>query len=116
MLAILFGSPLTTHFLHTLLLALHMALLTTPQLFYVHGLEAPRWLCVASLQLPLDEVYGMSLGACFGAWFGAVPIPLDWDREWQRWPVTIVVGLYLGAVVGKLAGGWLLKGVKIKMS
>lgn len=41
---------------------------------------------------------------------GAVPIPLDWDREWQRWPVTVVVGMYLGAVAGQLLGalveGW----------
>jgi phosphatidylinositol glycan class F len=45
-----------------------------------------------------------------GGWLGAVPIPLDWDREWQRWPVTVVVGMYLGAVAGQLLGalveGW----------
>ena len=69
-----------------------------------------------SLQLPVDELLGMSLGACTGAWIGAIPIPLDWDREWQKWPVTIVVGLYVGAVVGKLLGGYLFKGWRIKLS
>lgn len=58
----------------------------------------------------------MGLGACVGAWIGAIPIPLDWDRDWQRWPVTVVVGMYFGAVVGKLAGGYLFKGSRIKMS
>lgn len=58
----------------------------------------------------------MSLGACVGAWLGAIPIPLDWDREWQKWPVTIVAGLYIGAVVGKLAGGFLCKGMKMKLN
>ena len=29
----------------------------------------------------------------------------DWDREWQRWPITIVVGAYVGYAVGKTAGG-----------
>ncbi|KAK3621920.1 Glycosylphosphatidylinositol (GPI) anchor assembly protein [Elasticomyces elasticus] len=113
---ILFGAPLTTHHLHTLLFALHLALLTTPHLYYVHGLDAPTWLRLASLQQPIDESYGMSLGACVGAWVGAIPIPLDWDREWQKWPVTVVVGMYAGAVVGKLAGGYLFKGWKIKLA
>jgi phosphatidylinositol glycan class F len=35
------------------------------------------------------------------------------DREWQKWPVTIVTGAYIGFTVGKLAGGLLLKGRKI---
>ncbi|RMY75969.1 hypothetical protein D0863_02257 [Hortaea werneckii] len=115
LLAILFGAPLTSHLLHTLFLALHLALLTTPQLYYAHGLEAPKWMHLVSLQLPVDEVLGMSLGACVGAWAGAIPIPLDWDREWQKWPVTVVVGMYGGAVLGKLLGGWVFKGRKIKM-
>jgi phosphatidylinositol glycan class F len=113
---ILFGAPLTTHQPHTILLALHLALLTTPQLYYAHGLEAKTWFKIVSLQLPVDELLGMSLGACAGAWVGAIPIPLDWDREWQKWPVTIVAGLYGGAVAGKLAGGYVFKGWKIKLS
>lgn len=47
---------------------------------------------------------------------GAIPIPLDWDREWQKWPVTIVVGMYGVAVLGKVVGGWVFKGGKIKLS
>ena len=113
---ILFGAPLTTHLPHTFLLALHLALLTTPQLYYAHGLDAQAWLKIASLQLPIDELFGMSLGACIGSWIGAIPIPLDWDRDWQRWPVTIVTGMYIGAVVGKLAGGYLFKGATIKIT
>jgi GPI ethanolamine phosphate transferase 2/3 subunit F len=113
---ILFGAPLTTHHPHTLLLASHLSLLTTPPLFYVHGLDAPTWLEICSLQHPVDEVYGLGLGACLGSWVGAIPIPLDWDREWQKWPVTVVVGMYIGAVTGKLAGGYVFKGWKIKLS
>lgn len=58
----------------------------------------------------------MTLGACAGAWVGAVPIPLDWDREWQKWPVTVLVGCYGGAVVGKVVGGWVFKGARVKMA
>lgn len=46
--------------------------------------------------------------------------PYEWtgltgnrDREWQKWPVTIVTGAYIGYAVGKLLGGTLLKGKKI---
>ncbi|KXT10428.1 hypothetical protein AC579_7885 [Pseudocercospora musae] len=113
---ILFGAPLVSHLPHTALLALHLALLTTPQLFYVHGLDASTWLRLVSLQQPMDQIYGLSLGACVGAWLGAIPIPLDWDREWQKWPVTIICGMYIGAVVGKIVGGDLLKGVRMKMN
>lgn len=114
--AILFGAPLVSHHAQTLLLALHLALLTTPPLFYVHGLDQTTWLRLASLQQPVDEVYGQALGALAGAWVGAIPIPLDWDREWQKWPVTIICGMYMGAVVGKLAGGYLFKGAKMKIN
>lgn len=36
------------------------------------------------------------------------------DREWQKWPITIVTGAYLGYVVGKLGGEYLLRGKRIK--
>ncbi|KAM0720121.1 hypothetical protein Q7P37_004257 [Cladosporium fusiforme] len=115
-LVLFFGAPLVTHQAHTILVSLHLGLLVSPQLFYVYGLDVRVWMQAASLQLPLDEVYGMSLGAIVGAWLGAIPIPLDWDREWQKWPVTIVVGLYTGAVVGKLLGAYVVKGLRIKIN
>ncbi|QIW95906.1 hypothetical protein AMS68_001424 [Peltaster fructicola] len=113
---IMFGGPLVSNTIETLLLALHFALLTSPQLFFAHGLDKHTWLRIASLQLPIDEAYGMSLGACLGAWIGAIPIPLDWDRDWQRWPVTIVAGVYIGAIAGKLIGGYVLKGLKMRIT
>ena len=38
------------------------------------------------------------------------------DREWQKWPVTIITGLYIGAVVGKLLGAYVVKGVRVKIA
>lgn len=58
----------------------------------------------------------MSLGGLVGGWLGAIPIPLDWDREWQKWPVTVVVGVYAGAMLGKVLGGLVVKGKRIKIS
>ncbi|KAL6709155.1 Glycosylphosphatidylinositol (GPI) anchor assembly protein [Coniothyrium glycines] len=110
---VLFGAPVTTHQYHTLLCGAHIALLSTLPLIYVHGVNGETWRQVVALHLPVDEVYGGLIGTVLGAWLGAVPIPLDWDREWQKWPVTIITGAYIGYAVGKLLGGTLLKGRKI---
>lgn len=34
-------------------------------------------------------------------------------RGWQKWPVTIVTGAYLGYALGKILGGTVFKGKKI---
>ncbi|GAB7350348.1 hypothetical protein MBLNU459_g0978t2 [Dothideomycetes sp. NU459] len=112
---ILFGAPLTTHQIHTVLCGLHISLLAALPLFYVHGVDASKWMEVAALAAPVDEVFGAALGTLVGAWVGAVPIPLDWDRDWQKWPTTILAGAYVGFVVGKLLGR-LLRGYKIKLA
>ena len=75
---VLFGAPLTTHHLHTILCAAHISLLATLPLVYVHGVDGRTWREIVSLLLPIDEVLGGMLGAVVGAWLGAVPIPLDW--------------------------------------
>lgn len=111
---ILFGAPITTHLPHTLLSSAHIALLAIFPLIYVHGLDSNKWQEAASWHSPIDEVFGAAVGAFLGAWLGAVPIPLDWDREWQKWPVTIVTGAYGGYLIGKVLGGWLLRGKRIE--
>lgn len=112
---VLFGAPITTHIPLTLLGSAHLALLAVFPLVYVHGANGARWKEVVSAYSPVDEVFGGAVGCFVGAWLGAVPIPLDWDREWQKWPVTIVTGAYGGYVIGKLVGGRLLKGKRIEL-
>lgn len=112
---ILLGAPLTTHHLETLLCAAHISLLAAPPLFYTRGVQARAWREVVALLLPGDAVWGGSLGAVIGAWLGAVPIPLDWDREWQRWPVTIVAGAYAGWAVGRVLGEFVFGGKRVPM-
>ena len=56
----------------------------------------------------MDECLGAAVGTLFGCWLGAIPIPLDWDRDWQKWPVTVCTGAYMGWTIGKLLGGTLL--------
>jgi phosphatidylinositol glycan class F len=112
---VLFGAPVTTHIPQTLLSSAHLALLAIFPLVYVHGSDSMKWREIISAYSPIDEVFGGAVGCFLGAWLGAVPIPLDWDREWQKWPVTIVTGAYAGYVVGKLVGSRLLKGKRIEL-
>jgi phosphatidylinositol glycan class F len=113
---ILFGAPLTTKPYETLICAAHLSSLAVMPLVYVHGVDDARWRECASILSPIDEVFGAALGTFVGAWVGAVPIPLDWDREWQRWPVTIVSGAYIGWAVGRYLGGTILKGKRIDLT
>ncbi|CAH2037418.1 unnamed protein product [Thlaspi arvense] len=39
-------------------------------------------------------------GAIIGGWFGAWPMPLDWERPWQEWPICVCYGAIGGYVVG----------------
>ncbi|KAI0430687.1 GPI biosynthesis protein family Pig-F-domain-containing protein [Xylaria sp. FL1042] len=109
-LLVLFGAPFLTHIPHTFLCSLHLSLLGLYPLFYTRGVVSRDWIEIMSARAPFDEAFGGLVGAGLGAWLGAVPIPLDWDREWQKWPVTILCGVYAGYVVGKLIGGTLAFG------
>jgi phosphatidylinositol glycan class F len=106
-LLVLFGAPLLALAPHTALLAAHASLLAVFPLLYSRGVDGRQWRAVAAFAAPMDEVFGGLVGAAAGAWLGAIPIPLDWDRDWQRWPVTVLVGMSVGYVVGKAVGGTL---------
>ncbi|XP_074662272.1 GPI ethanolamine phosphate transferase, stabilizing subunit-like isoform X2 [Tubulanus polymorphus] len=51
-----------------------------------------------------------TFSSLLGAWIGAFPIPLDWDRPWQTWPITCVAGTVIGYLAGLLIAtvriGW----------
>lgn len=109
---VLFGAPFLTHALHTFLCALNLSVLALFPLFYTRGADATAWRALAGLSAPFDEGVGGLVGGCVGAWLGAVPIPLDWDRDWQRWPVTVLTGIYVGYAMGSYAGRTMLSGKK----
>ncbi|KAJ4022378.1 Glycosylphosphatidylinositol (GPI) anchor assembly protein [Fusarium irregulare] len=109
-LLVLFGAPFLTHIPHTLLCCAHIAVLAIYPVFYVRGSDPVPLQAVIGVSAPFDQTFGGFVGTVVGAWLGAVPIPLDWDREWQKWPVTIVAGAYLGYIVGSQLLGNVLFG------
>ena len=106
---VLFGAPFLAQTLRTLLCAAHFAVVGLYPVIYTRGTDGTgAWRALMSgsaMAQQFDAAVGGLYGACVGAWLGAVPIPLDWDRAWQRWPLTVLVGIYLGHAVGRLLGG-----------
>ncbi|KAK9318867.1 GPI-anchor biosynthesis protein-like protein [Lipomyces orientalis] len=111
---ILFGAPVTVSIIATFLLSAHTALLVLFPLLCTVPLDGPTWIDIVALKAPVTPAYTAALGTVAGAWLGAVPIPLDWDREWQTWPVTVVFGAYVGNAVGRVIGA-VLGGKKKKV-
>ncbi|KIJ64725.1 hypothetical protein HYDPIDRAFT_28092 [Hydnomerulius pinastri MD-312] len=112
---VLFGAPLASHHLHTALLALVVAVMTSftpafaigsPSLAsetgaMVNRLTWTRLFAELSPRNPIERsmVYP-AVGVVAGSWLGAIPIALDWDRPWQAWPLTPLFGSLLGYIVG----------------
>lgn len=44
----------------------------------------------------LESLQYNALGALIGAWAGSVVAPLDWDRDWQTYPIPNVMGALIG--------------------
>lgn len=115
-LLVVMGAPFTTHVKETVLLSLHLSFMAFTEAVGLLGLSTKNWrpLMPAPDDLLQEKpsnftkqspstwtgVEGAVWGTFVGAYLGAVPIPLDWDRDWQRWPVTIYVGACLGLCIG----------------
>ncbi|KAI5479049.1 hypothetical protein MNV49_004331 [Pseudohyphozyma bogoriensis] len=86
--AVLLGAPLYDNVLETLLLSSVVALLAiAPLAIAVPHTEQYTWLRLFSSLSPKDDLeltlLAPAVGAIVGSWFGAFPIPLDWDQSWQ---------------------------------
>ncbi|KAB5588875.1 GPI biosynthesis family Pig-F protein [Ceratobasidium theobromae] len=113
---LLFGAPLNSHIIPTSLLALLISILTVWTPAFTFGLPSiasqtlkdeehrQKWIELfveLSTRSPIDRaVVFPSIGAIIGCWLGALPMPLDWDRPWQAWPLTAAYLAIIGHVIG----------------
>ncbi|GAA5831620.1 hypothetical protein JCM3766R1_004955 [Sporobolomyces carnicolor] len=112
--AVLLGASLVTNVAETALLSLLVSILAVlplaiaapPVLAPTAATDRYVWLRLFSSVSPNDDLelalLAPALGAIVGCWLGAVPIPLDWDRPWQVWPTTCVIGALLGHATGSV--------------
>ncbi|XP_071731825.1 uncharacterized protein [Rutidosis leptorrhynchoides] len=106
--AIALGAPVgTQYFLKTLNWSLLMSAFTVVPAASVYGSSWFDWHRIFAHTKLIESVdYMICLpahGAVIGAWFGAWPMPLDWERAWQEWPICVTYGAIIGYLVGMLA-------------
>ncbi|XP_023675997.2 phosphatidylinositol-glycan biosynthesis class F protein [Paramormyrops kingsleyae] len=109
---LLYGAPLLQSVLETFSLAVLLSTFTTLRCLCLLGPNIQAWIRVFSRDGAMS-VWDTSLQittACsiMGAWLGAFPIPLDWDRPWQVWPIPCTLGATLGFLSGLvIAPAWI---------
>ncbi|GME84804.1 unnamed protein product [Ambrosiozyma monospora] len=103
---VLFGAPISPEYnIKNLYLSAHISLLTLfPFLVYYRTQLLKDFKLLFSSMNQLNQVTIITFGGLCGCWFGVLPIPLDWDRDWQAWPITLLVGTYVGAFIGGVVG------------
>ncbi|XP_067010791.1 phosphatidylinositol-glycan biosynthesis class F protein [Anabrus simplex] len=104
--AILFGAQLFSNHEETFMLSAVLTALTIfPPCLNLGSSSVINLLF--GMKSPGDAVWDSLLCilqcTLFGAWLGAFVIPLDWDRQWQAWPIPCATGAMVGYVVGNLA-------------
>ncbi|GAA5821412.1 hypothetical protein JCM11251_004611 [Rhodosporidiobolus azoricus] len=109
--AVLLGAPLASNVTETFLLSFLLSVLAILPISiaippFANMQERYVWLRLFSSLSPNDDLeFALlvpSLGAIIGCWAGAIPIPLDWDRPWQKWPVTPILGALIGYAAGSI--------------
>jgi phosphatidylinositol glycan class F len=98
-----FGASLFEEFNETLIFSILMSsICVMPILLYIEH-ENPlellnRLLIQREFYNKIEKLLAnISYGGVFGAWFGALVIPLDWDRWWQIWPISCCFGALIGS-------------------
>ncbi|XP_039385099.1 phosphatidylinositol-glycan biosynthesis class F protein [Mauremys reevesii] len=101
---VLYGAPLIESVLETFLFAVLLSTFTTLHCLCMLGPNIQAWIRVFSkngaMSIWDNSLQITTMCSIVGAWFGAFPIPLDWDRPWQIWPISCSLGATFGYVAG----------------
>ncbi|XP_040554126.1 phosphatidylinositol-glycan biosynthesis class F protein isoform X2 [Gallus gallus] len=84
---VLYGAPLIESVTETFLFAVLLSTFTTLQCLCLLGPNIQAWIRVFSrngaMSIWENSLQITTTCSILGGWFGAFPIPLDWDRPWQ---------------------------------
>ncbi|OAY37026.1 uncharacterized protein C1450.15 [Manihot esculenta] len=102
--AIVLGAPVGIEYLpKTINWSVLMSLCTFVPAASVFGSSWSHWQRMFAHTKPNEPLEYMicipAHGAVIGAWLGAWPMPLDWERPWQEWPVCVTYGAMTGYLV-----------------
>ncbi|XP_068641028.1 PIGF/3-ketodihydrosphingosine reductase fusion protein-like [Aristolochia californica] len=106
--AVILGAPVGPEYLtKTINWSFLMSLFTVVPSATVFGSSWPDWqrlFADSKITGSVDHMISLPAhGAVIGAWFGAWPMPLDWERPWQEWPICVSYGAVTGYLLGILA-------------
>ncbi|KAF4363792.1 hypothetical protein F8388_000457 [Cannabis sativa] len=106
--AIALGAPIGEKYISkTVNWSIMMSLFTVVPAASVFGSSWTDWQRIFANTKPVGPIdYMICLpahGAVIGAWFGAWPMPLDWERPWQEWPICVSYGAISGYLIGMAA-------------
>ncbi|KAI4995344.1 hypothetical protein ZWY2020_035247 [Hordeum vulgare] len=121
--AIVLGAPVgTKYWMATTYWSSLMSLFTFVPAACVFGASKVDWQNVLSHSIYCTSsnvvdymISAPSHGAVIGAWLGAWPMPLDWERPWQEWPICVTYGAIAGHVIGILVSLILVVAHKIRV-
>ncbi|CAN8293151.1 unnamed protein product [Cochlearia groenlandica] len=105
--AVSLGAPVRMQYLpRTVHWSLLMSVFTAVPATVVFGSSWTDWHRVYTSMKPSGNIEYMivvpAYGAIIGGWFGAWPMPLDWERPWQEWPICVCYGAIGGYIVGQI--------------
>lgn len=106
--AIVLGAPIGAQYLlKTLNWSLVMSSFSVVPSACVFGSSWMDWQRLFAYTKPNGTIDHMicipAHGAIIGAWFGAWPMPLDWERPWQEWPICVSYGAVIGYSIAMVA-------------
>lgn len=114
---IIFGAAIVEDLPGTLCLSIVLVTLTVlPLVLYLGGRATWEILFCDQFELTsksqmayLEYVQNNAMVCMFGAWISSIVAPLDWDRDWQNYPIPNVCGAIMGMAVSNVY--WLIVGV-----
>lgn len=104
--AVLFGAPFFSSQEETLTFSILLTILVVLPLLLNLGLDSSISILLSANLFEkdaLNTIFSTSVRfVLFGAWLGAVVIPLDWDRPWQVWPIPCSLGALIGSATSQV--------------
>ncbi|XP_044011129.1 phosphatidylinositol-glycan biosynthesis class F protein [Aphidius gifuensis] len=100
---VLFGAPLSSHREETTMLSITLTTLTFIAPCLHLGVDTTLGL-LSKLNAKNDNIIVDAIClniklTLLGCWLGAIVIPLDWDRPWQEWPISCIIGSFFGYMI-----------------